>query len=44
MKQALDVGDYAEAAVQMLQSKWAKQVKGRSEELAKQMETGKWQQ
>ena len=43
MKQALDVGDHAEAARQMLESKWAKQVKGRSEELAKQMETGKWQ-
>ena len=43
MKQALDVGDYAEAAKQMLDSRWAKQVKGRSEELAKQMETGKWQ-
>ena len=43
MKQALDVGDYPEAAVQMLQSKWAKQVKGRSAELSKQMETGKWQ-
>ena len=44
MKQALDVGDHAEAAKQMLDSKWAKQVKGRSAELAKQMETGKWQQ
>ena len=43
MKQALDVGDHAEAAKQMLDSRWAKQVKGRSEELAKQMETGKWQ-
>jgi lysozyme len=43
MKQALDVGDYAEAAKQMLDSRWAKQVKGRSAELAKQMETGKWQ-
>lgn len=43
MKQALDVGDHAEAAKQMLSSKWAKQVKGRSEELAAQMETGKWQ-
>ena len=43
MKQALDVGDHAEAAKQMLDSKWAKQVKGRSEELAAQMETGKWQ-
>jgi lysozyme len=44
MKQALDVGDHAEAGKQMLDSKWAKQVKGRSEELSKQMETGKWQQ
>ena len=43
MKRALDVGDHAEAAKQMLESKWAKQVKGRSEELAAQMETGKWQ-
>jgi len=43
MKQALDNRDHAEAAKQMLDSKWAKQVKGRSEELAKQMETGKWQ-
>jgi lysozyme len=43
MKQALDVGDFPEAAKQMLDSKWAKQVKGRSEELAAQMETGKWQ-
>jgi len=44
MKQALDVGDHAEAGKQMLDSKWAKQVKGRSAELSKQMETGKWQQ
>lgn len=44
MKQALDVGDFPEAAKQMLDSRWAKQVKGRSAELAKQMETGKWQQ
>lgn len=44
MKQALDVGDHAEAAKQMLDSRWAKQVKGRSAELSKQMETGKWQQ
>jgi lysozyme len=43
MKQALDVGDHAEAGKQMLDSKWAKQVKGRSAELSKQMETGKWQ-
>ena len=44
MKQALAVGDHAEAAKQMLDSRWAKQVKGRSAELSKQMETGKWQQ
>ena len=44
MKQALSVGDYPEAAKQMLSSKWAKQVKGRAVELSKQMETGKWQQ
>jgi lysozyme len=43
MKQALDVGDHAEAAKQMLDSRWAKQVKGRSAELSKQMEAGKWQ-
>ena len=43
MKQALDEGDFSEAAKQMLDSKWAKQVKGRSAELAAQMETGKWQ-
>lgn len=43
MKQALDVGDYPEAAKQMLDSRWAKQVKGRAVELSKQMETGKWQ-
>lgn len=43
MKQALSVGDYAEAAKQMLDSRWAKQVKGRAVELSKQMETGRWQ-
>ena len=43
MKQALDVGDYPEAAKQMLDSRWAKQVKGRAVELSKQMETGRWQ-
>ena len=43
MKQALSVGDYPEAAKQMLDSRWAKQVKGRAVELSKQMETGKWQ-
>ena len=43
MKQALSVGDYPEAAKQMLDSRWAKQVKGRAVELSKQMETGRWQ-
>ena len=43
MKQALDVGNHAEAGKQMLDSRWAKQVKGRAVELSKQMETGKWQ-
>lgn len=42
-KQALSEGDYLTASREMLDSKWARQVKGRSEELAKQMETGKWQ-
>ena len=43
MKQALSVGEYPEAAKQMLDSRWAKQVKGRAVELSKQMETGRWQ-
>lgn len=42
-KQALAEGDHLTASREMLDSKWAKQTKGRSEELAKQMETGKWQ-
>ena len=33
-------GDYVKAAVEMLDSKWATQVKGRAEELATQMLTG----
>jgi lysozyme len=35
-------GDYRQAAKNMLLSKWASQVKGRADELALQMETGKW--
>lgn len=35
-------GKYKEASIQMLQSKWAGQVKGRATELAKQMETGEY--
>lgn len=36
-------GDYANAAKNMLKSKWASQVGRRAVELAKQMETGVWQ-
>ena len=35
-------GKYKEASQTMLQSKWARQVKGRALELSKQMETGKY--
>lgn len=37
---ALEVGDYIEASAQMLDSRWAKTVKGRAVELAEQMRTG----
>ena len=37
---ALEVGDYEEASVQMLDSRWAKIVKGRAVELSEQMRTG----
>jgi lysozyme len=37
-------GNYALAAEQMLQSKWARQVKGRAVRLSKMMETGEWPQ
>lgn len=36
----IKAGDYRRAAENMLVSKWAKQVKGRAERLAKMMETG----
>ena len=35
-------GDYARASVEMLDSKWARQVKGRATRLSEQMRTGKW--
>ena len=35
-------GDYVRAAAQMLQSKWARQVKGRAVRLSVMMETGEW--
>lgn len=37
---ALEVGDYQEASVQMMDSRWAKIVKGRAVELSEQMKTG----
>jgi lysozyme len=36
-------GDYAGAAVAMLQSKWASQTPERAKRVSKQMETGVWQ-
>lgn len=35
-------GDYHAASVEMLNSRWAKQVGARATRLAKQMRTGKW--
>lgn len=40
---ALQAADYKLAAAQMLDSKWAKQVGGRAQRLAAQIETGVWQ-
>lgn len=42
MLTAVEQGDYKKAAKEMLDSKWAFQVKGRAVELAKIMETGLW--
>lgn len=42
MLAALRVGDYARASKEMLDSKWAGQVKGRAVELAKMMRTGEY--
>lgn len=44
MISAIEQGDYVEASAQMLDSNWAKQVKGRATALAEQMRTGevKW--
>jgi lysozyme len=38
----LEVGDYQNAAIEMLSSKWARQVKTRATELARMMITGEW--
>lgn len=35
-------GKYAEAAEQMLKSKWAEQTPGRAKRLSEQMKTGEW--
>ena len=40
---ALEKRDYDTAAIEMLDSQWAKQVGQRSQELSRQMRTGKWQ-
>ena len=42
MLAAVEAGDYTRAAKEMLDSKWARQVKGRAVELAKIMQTGEW--
>jgi len=39
---ALAVGDYADAAVQMLDSRWAEQVGDRALRLAEMMRSGEW--
>ena len=39
----IEAGNYAGAASNMLKSKWAQQTPRRAQEMAKQMETGKWQ-
>lgn len=38
---AIEIGDYDEAATQMMMSKWYKQVGDRAERLCQMMETGK---
>lgn len=40
----IEEGDYTEASLEMLNSKWADMVKRRSIELSRQMETGEWQE
>lgn len=39
----IEAGDYAQAADQMLRSKWASQTPKRASEMAKQMRSGEWQ-
>ena len=40
MRMAVDDGDFSQAADEMLNSRWAKQVKGRAPRLAEMMRTG----
>lgn len=40
---AIQAGNWSEAAKEMLDSAWARQVGGRAERLAEQMRTGEWQ-
>jgi lysozyme len=39
---AVELGNYVDASNYMMESKWAKQVKGRAVRLSHQMLTGKW--
>lgn len=40
----VQAGKYAEAASNMMLSKWAKQTPGRAQRMADQMKTGEWQE
>lgn len=40
MLAAVEQGDYQQAAIEMLDSRWARQVKGRADELARWMRNG----
>ena len=40
---AMSIGDYPRAGTEMLDSLWARQVKGRAAELARQMVLGAWE-
>lgn len=40
---AMSIGDYPRAGTEMLDSQWAKQVRGRAAELARQMVLGAWE-
>ncbi|AOT08125.1 glycoside hydrolase family protein [Pseudoalteromonas luteoviolacea] len=38
----VEAGDYEQAAIEMMDSRWAKQVPNRAQELSNQMYTGMW--